>query len=88
MGESEDLDRRDKEDISLAIKDLGDVMESLHLKTTAKMKELKEKQIETSNFFEQEFKAVSDEFKTFNSLFDENKTEVILPIHGDSWKLT
>ena len=77
MKDSENMDNRDKEEIGLAIKDLGDVMESLHMKTSSKIKELKTNHLETSTYIENEFKLISDEFKGFNSLFDENKAEVI-----------
>jgi hypothetical protein len=77
MKETESMDNRDKEEICLAIKDLGDVMESLHMKTSTKIKDLKTNHSETSTYMENEFKLISDEFKGFNSLFDENKAEVI-----------
>jgi hypothetical protein len=47
------------------------------MKTSSKIKDLNTNHNETLTYMENEFKLISDEFKGFNSLFNENKAEVI-----------
>ena len=75
LEEHQKADKVDKDDISLAIKDVGEVMESLHVKTTSKLKELSASQKETNNYVEKEFKMISGEFETFSASLENIKTE-------------
>ena len=72
----ERIDKNDKEEISLAIKDLSEVIETLHTKSSAKLKELKTSNEENSEFMMNGFNTLSNELKGFNAIFEDNKVEV------------